>query len=162
MKKEECVVFEKLKGTKLPHSGTRPGDTRYLENIHVDLSGIIWAKGLNDEMYFILLCDDYSAFRNIFPLKDKNEESVYDISKYYIALTERQTGCHVKQFTMDRGSEFLNDLLGGEMKQLGIIFHLTVPHTPAENGVSEMEKLYRQHQGSKYDVRGIRTSDVLV
>lgn len=134
---ENCDVCMLSKGTKIPHSGTRPRAFRFLENVHVDLSGIIRTKGINNEIYYILFCDDYSSFRHIFPLNNKTKESVFEIFKFYIAMTERQTGCRLKQFTMDRGSEFLNDLLGSEMRRLGIIFHLTAAHTPAENGVAE-------------------------
>lgn len=49
-------------------------------------------------------------------------------------MSERQTGCKLKQFTMDRGGEFLNDLLGPELKNLGIELHLTTGHTPEQNG----------------------------
>lgn len=48
----------------------------------------------------------------------------------YIALSERQTGCKLKQFTSDRGGEFLNQLLGDKLKELGIELHLTAGHTP--------------------------------
>lgn len=51
---ENCTVCALSKGTKLPHSNTRPRASRFLENIHVDLSGIIRSKGLNNEIYFIL------------------------------------------------------------------------------------------------------------
>ena len=43
----------------------------------------------------------------------------------------------MKQFTLDQGGEFLNNLLGHELDSLGITLHLTAGHTPEQNGVSE-------------------------
>lgn len=132
-----CEICAKSKGTKTPHSSSRPRAQRFLENIHVDLCGFIQTRGLKNEMYFILFCDNFSSSSPFFPLKDKAKESVYEVFKYYISLSEKQTGCRVKQFTMDRGSKFLNNLLGKEIRTLGITLHLTASHSPEENGVSE-------------------------
>lgn len=41
------------------------------------------------------------------------------------------------RFTLDRGGEFLNDLLLSELDALGVTLHLTAGHTPEQNGVSE-------------------------
>lgn len=135
--KTSCEVCSISKATKLPHRDTRPRSLKFLENVHVDLSGIIREKGLNREMYYILFCDDYSSYRHIFPLNDKTKESVFDVFKFYIALSERQTGRKLIKFTLDRGSEFVNTLLGDLLRHLGITLHLTAPHTPEQNGVSE-------------------------
>lgn len=88
-------------------------------------------------MYYVILCDDFSSYHHIFPLMNKTKESVFDVFKFYIALSERQTGRKLIKFTLDRGSEFLNELMGGLLRELGIILHLTAAHTPDQNGVSE-------------------------
>lgn len=88
-------------------------------------------------MYYVLLCDDFTSYRHIFFLKDKSKESVFEVFKFYIAMAERQTCSRLKQFTLDRGGEFLNNLLGEELRKLGICLHATAPHTPEQNGVSE-------------------------
>lgn len=106
-----CEIRPLAKNTKIPHSGTRPRARTFLENIHVDLSGIQRCKGLDLESYYILFCDDHSSFRHIYPLKSKRKEEVFDVFKSYIALVERQTGCNVIQFTLDGGGEFINSIL---------------------------------------------------
>lgn len=133
----DCEVCFRSKGTKLPFNHTRPRAQSYLENVHVDVSGIIRTKSLDSEIYYILFCDDKSAYWHIFGLVNRGKEEVFDVFKSYIALVERQTGCNLKQFTMDRGGEFVNNLLGAELKDLGITLHLTAGHTPEQNGVSE-------------------------
>lgn len=52
-------------------------------------------------------------------------------------MAERQTCVKLKQFTLDRGGEFVNKLLGNELRERGIVLHLTAAHSPEENGVSE-------------------------
>lgn len=135
--KESCDVCHLSKGTKVPHNHTRPRSVRFLENVHTDLSGIMRTKGLENETYFILFTDDFSSYRHIFPRRDKTKEEVYDSFMSYIAVAERQTGWPVKMFTLDRGGEFLNNLLESELKTLGIELHLTAGHAPMQNGVAE-------------------------
>lgn len=43
----------------------------------------------------------------------------------------------VKTFTIDRGGEFINDLLGNKLKTLGIDIHATAGYAPQQNGVAE-------------------------
>lgn len=125
------------KNTKIPHASTRPRALRHLENVHIDLSGIIRVKGLKNELYYALFCDDFSSFRHIYFMNSKSKEEVFDVFTSYLALAERQTCVKLKQFTLDRGGELLNDLLGTELWKRGIVLHLTAAHSPEENGVSE-------------------------
>lgn len=55
----------------------------------------------------------------------------------YIAVAERQTSSNVIKFTIDRGGEFVNELLGAKPKFLGIVLHTTAGHAPQQNGVAE-------------------------
>lgn len=48
----------------------------------------------------------------------------------YIAVSERQTGSKVIKFTLDRGGEFVNDTLGDELRNLGIVLHTTAGYAP--------------------------------
>lgn len=90
-----CDICPLSKNTKLPHSSTRPRSSRFLDNVHVDLSGINRTKGLDQEMYYILFCDDFSSYRHIYALKSKSKEEVFKIFQVYIAHAERQTGCQL-------------------------------------------------------------------
>lgn len=70
-----CIPCVKAKSQSLPSSGTRPRSVSFLQNVHVDLSGIIRHDSLNDTSYFILFTDDYSSMRFIYPLKSKSKEA---------------------------------------------------------------------------------------
>lgn len=100
-----CEKFSLAKNHKIPHSSTQPRVSCLFENVHVDLSGIIRIKGLKNEMYYVLFCDDYSTYCHISFMKDKTKETVFEIFKAHIALSERQTCNMLKRFTLDRGSE---------------------------------------------------------
>lgn len=113
-----CDTCSLAKGTKIPHNHTRPRAVQFLENVHVDLSGIMQTTGLKNESYYILFTDDFSTYRHIYPLNDKTKEEVHEVFVSYIALSERQTGCKLKQFTLDRGGEFVNSLLGETLTNL--------------------------------------------
>lgn len=132
-----CDICPVSKNTKLPFNHSRPRALNFLENVHTDISGINQVKGLGNESYYILFCNDYSSYRHIYGLTERSKHEVYDVFKKYIALVERQTGCKLKQFTLDCGGEFLNSVLGPELESLGISLHLTAGHTPQQNGVSE-------------------------
>lgn len=124
----KCEICLLSKSKQLPYNHTRPRSQKFLENVHVDLSGIVRVKGLRNESYFAMFCDDYSSYQHIFPLKSKNKDEVFEVFRAYIALTERQTGERLKQFTLDRGGEFINDRLGPELRELGIVLHTTAGH----------------------------------
>lgn len=136
----DCETCSLSKNHKIPHSSTRPRATRHLENVHFDISGIIRVRGLNHEMYYTLFCDYFSLYRHIFFMKDKTKETVFEIFRAYISLSERPTCKMLKQFTPDRGGEFVNDLLGAKLREKEITLHLTAAHTPEDNGVSERGK----------------------
>lgn len=87
-------------------------------------------KGLRNEAYYILFCDDYSTYQHIYPLKSKEKCEVFDVFMMYIAVTERQTGSRVIQFTLDQGGEFVNDLLGNQLSSMGIVLHMTAGYAP--------------------------------
>lgn len=103
----------------------------------MDLSGIVRCGGLKQEMYYILFSDDYSLYKHVYPLKSKNKDKVLCAFKTYIALAKRQTCARLKQFTLDRGSEFVNSVMEQFCRDEGIWLHVTAAHTPPQNGVAE-------------------------
>lgn len=134
----DCIPCIKSKSQSLPFSGTRPRSVSFLQNVHMDLSGIIRDESIDHNSYFIMFTDDYSSMRFIYPLKSKTKEAVFATIKQFVSYAERQTDCHVKSFTLDCGSEFFNSLFVPFCEELGINLHATAPYTPSHNGVSEV------------------------
>lgn len=77
--RRQCTTCVQSKSHRLPFSSTRPRATHFLQNFHVDLSGINRVKGLFGEHYYIIFVDDYSCFSFIFPLNNKTKESVFSV-----------------------------------------------------------------------------------
>ena len=86
--RKPCNICLVSKASKIPSNHTRPRAKRSLENVHVDLSGIMRVKGLKNEMYYILFTNDFLSYRHIFPLTTKSKEEVYGVFKAYIVLAE--------------------------------------------------------------------------
>lgn len=133
----DCISCTKSKPQSLPFSKTRPRANEFLQNIHVDLSGIVRNESVNHTSYFILFTDDFSSMRFIYTLPSKIKEAVFPVLESFISYAERQTDRHVKSFTLDCGSEFFNTLFEPFCMEKGIILHATAPYTPEQNGVSE-------------------------
>lgn len=112
----KCPVCPLAKGHKLPFSSTRPRASMFLENVHVDLSGIIRSTALNHEEYYVMFTDDYSSFRVTYGLPDKTAKTVFNCFVKYIAFAERQTGRRLKRFSLDGGGEFINHLLSPHLE----------------------------------------------
>lgn len=74
----DCNTCDLAKGHKIPHVSTRERSHCPLENIHLDLSGIIRTTAMCGCMYFILFTDDYSRYRNVAGLKIKSAEAVFE------------------------------------------------------------------------------------
>lgn len=66
-----CKTCALSKNTQLPYNHTRPRSSRFLENVHVDLSGIMRVKGLCNELYYIFFAMITPRFGTSIPLKAK-------------------------------------------------------------------------------------------
>lgn len=126
----DCISCVKGKAERLPFSGTRPRATEFIQNIHVDLSGIVRQGSLDDTLYYILFTDDFSGMKFVYKLKSKNKTEVHDVSIKFIAMVERQCDRQVKGFTLDQGSELFNSLFEPYCEERGILLHDSAAYTP--------------------------------
>ncbi|KAI7933351.1 hypothetical protein MJO29_016913 [Puccinia striiformis f. sp. tritici] len=116
---------------------TEPYTHNPLENIHIDLSGIIRIPCIFDYSYFMLIINEYSRMAFIFFLKSKTKEEVFSAINSFITRAERHCDRKVKMITTDGGSEFINSLLIPFCESLGIVKNTTAPYTPQQNGLVE-------------------------
>ena len=84
---------------------------------------------------FLTFIDDYSRKVWVYFLKTKDE--VFGRLKEWKTMVEKQTGKPVKTLRTDNGLEFCNTEFDDYYKEVGIVRHLTVRHTPQQNGVAE-------------------------
>lgn len=133
----DCIDCIKSKAERPPFSHSRPRSSHKLDNIHVDLSGIVRGRVLDGYMYYILFTDDCTGMRFVYFLKSKDKETVFTAITSFIAYAERHSERRVKCFTLDQGSEFFNSLFVPFCREKGIWLHKTASYTPEQNGVSE-------------------------
>lgn len=107
------------------------------ELIHSDVCGPIQVKSLGGARYFLLLKDDYSHYRHVYFLKQKDEVPSKVIS--FVKYIEKQTKYKVKRFRSDNGGEYVNTELSNFFVGKGIKHERTIPYTPEHNGSCERE-----------------------
>ena len=57
--------------------------------------------------------------------------------KEYLIYLERQLGCQTRTVHTDNGKEYVNNALTSWCKETSIDLQVTVPYSPAQNGVAE-------------------------
>ncbi|KAG8473990.1 hypothetical protein CXB51_034146 [Gossypium anomalum] len=85
--------------------------------------------------YMLTFIDDFSRKVWAFFLKEKSD--LFFTFKSWKIMIEKQMGKQIKYLRTDNGLEFCSDELNRLCKSEGIVRHLTVRHTPQQNGVVE-------------------------
>ncbi|KAG8474588.1 hypothetical protein CXB51_031227 [Gossypium anomalum] len=106
-----------------------------LEYIHSDLWGPSRVPSRGGANYMLTFIDDFSRKVWAFFLKQKSD--VFSVFKSWKIMIEKQTGKQIKYLRTDNGLEFCSDEFNRLCKSEGIVRHLTVRHTPQQNGVAE-------------------------
>jgi transposase InsO family protein len=81
-----------------------------------------------------VLVDDASQMITIDFLKGKNE-AAQKVKEYLTHL--KVHGKNPRSIWLDRGKEFINEVLESWCHQQGIETQLTTPYTPSQNGVAK-------------------------
>jgi hypothetical protein len=147
---KSCDKCRITKSTRLPFTGTRPKGSLPLDNIHIDLSGIIRIPCIYGYSYFMLVIDQSTQMIFIYFLKSKTQEEVFEAINLFITRAERHWDCKVKMFTSDGGSELINSLLTGYCHELGIIKNTSVPYSPQQNSIVE-RAVNHSHEGKVFN-----------
>lgn len=105
------------------------------ELLHTDVAGPANIKGINEELYYQVIVDDYSHFVVVYLLKSK-DEATHNLIKY-IKNIENQQNTKVKRIRCDNGGEFKNKVIESFCMEKGINIEYTHPYSPQQNGVSE-------------------------
>lgn len=131
---EACIYG---KQTRLPFSKTKSKIhvQRPLFIIHSDVCGPISPITIDDKNYFVTFVDEFTHYTVTYLIKYKSE--VLSVFKDFIAKGEAHFNCKVVYLYTDNGGEYLSNDFKEFCVQKGITFHLTVPHTPQQNGVAE-------------------------
>ena len=102
------MLFRSGKQTKVQFRTKEHFASHTLELIHTDLCGPVRTKGLDGELYFMLMIDDYTRITVISFLKKKFE--AFECFKIYKELVESETDLKIKCLRSDNGEEFTSKL----------------------------------------------------
>ncbi|KAG8503399.1 hypothetical protein CXB51_001318 [Gossypium anomalum] len=129
---EHCV-FGKQKRVRFTRGIHNTKGT--LEYIYSDLWGPSRVPSRGGANYMLTFIDDFSRKVWAFFLKQKSD--VFSAFKSWKIMIEKQMGKQIKYLHTDNGLEFCSDEFNRLCKSEGIMRHLTVRHTPQQNGIAE-------------------------
>ncbi|UYV75014.1 hypothetical protein LAZ67_12002096, partial [Cordylochernes scorpioides] len=132
----DCVqcIQGKLTETPFPKK-TEYRATETLQLVHSDICGPLPTNSLSGKRYFITFTDDYSRYTKTYLLKGKDE--AYEKIKDYVISAHTEFGKNIQTIRTDNGREYVNRQVEEFLNQSGIKHQLTVPYSPAQNGVAE-------------------------
>ena len=92
-------------------------------------------KGLDGELYFMLMIDDYTRMTVVSFLK-KNTEA-FECFRIYKELVKNETNLKIKCLRSDNGGEFTSKVFQQYCDENGIKRKFSTTTTPQQNGVAE-------------------------
>ena len=129
----EACVHGKQHRFHFPQSGKHA--CHKLDLVHSNVCGPL-PVSFKGFCYFITFCDDNTRKVWIYFMRTKSE--AYSKFREFKALVELQTGLKIKVFRSDGGGEYISLKFKAFLKNCGIIHQKMAPHTPEQNGVTEV------------------------
>ena len=108
-----------------------------LGKIHVDLGGPFNVPSVDGAKFYMLLTDQATLRTWCFTYKSKDETT--KLFREWKTQVENESGCKVKIVRFDNGREFINKELESILKDSGIMIEASVPYTPEQNGLAEVQ-----------------------
>jgi len=105
------------------------------ELIHFDVAGPMPVASLGGARYFATFTDDFSRHSHVVFLKHKSE--LFREFVRFKMLVEKQQGFPIKRLRCDNAGENLSGEFQSFVEREGLIWELTMPYTPQQNGVAE-------------------------
>lgn len=134
---ELCEACINGKQSRLPfnHAKDRSHVNRPLFAVSSDVCGPITPTTVDNKNYFVLFIDQYTHYCVTYLITYKSD--VYAAFKDFVAKSEAKFNLKVTNLFCDNGGEYLSTEMRRFCAEKGISFHLTVPRTPQQPGVSE-------------------------
>lgn len=132
---EPCILG---KQARLPFAKSKDksnNNNRPLFIIHSDVCGPIKPSTVDDKNYFVTFIDDFTHYTVTYLMYAKSE--VLKCFQDFVAKSENLFNHKVTNLYCDNGREYLSNEFKDYCVCKGITYHLTVPYTPQQNGVSE-------------------------
>ncbi|CAI7816218.1 unnamed protein product [Closterium sp. NIES-54] len=130
-----CPTCMQAKFTRYPFSSSEATAKAPLDEVVMDVVGPLKLGAAGAE-YFLTIVDVYTRMTWVYVLSKKSNVAE-TVKTDWLAMVERQQDRLVKSIRTDRGGDFLSKEFGLWLKKNGIRHSLTMPYSPAMNGIAE-------------------------
>ncbi|CAI5491925.1 unnamed protein product [Closterium sp. Naga37s-1] len=130
-----CPTCMQAKFTRYPFSSSEATAKAPLDEVVMDVVGPL-KLGAAGAGYFLTIVDVYTRMTWVYVLSKKSYVAE-TVKTDWLPMVERQQDRLVKAIRTDRGGEFLSKEFSLWLKKNGIRHSLTMPYSPAMNGIAE-------------------------
>ncbi|CAI7800586.1 unnamed protein product [Closterium sp. NIES-53] len=130
-----CPTCMQAKFTRYLFSRSEATAKAPLDEVVMDVVGPL-KLGAPGAEYFLTIVDIYTRMTWVYVLSKKGDVAE-TVKTDWLPMVERQQDRLVKSIRTDRGGEFLSKEFGLWLKKNSIRHSLTVPYSPAINGIAE-------------------------
>ncbi|CAI7895432.1 unnamed protein product, partial [Closterium sp. NIES-53] len=130
-----CPTCMQVKFTRYPFSGLEARAKAPHDEVLMDVVGPMKLGAAGAE-YFLTIVDVYTRMTWVYVLSKKSDVAE-TVKTDWLPMVERQQDRLVKAIRTDRGGEFLSKDFLLWLKKNGIRHSLTMPYSPAMNGIAE-------------------------
>ncbi|CAI7934506.1 unnamed protein product [Closterium sp. NIES-54] len=130
-----CPTCTQAKFTRFPFSSSEATAKAPLDEVVMDVVGPLRLGAAGAE-YFLTIVDIYTRMTWVYVLSKKSDVAE-TVKTDWLPMVERQQDRLVKAIRTDRGGEFLSKDFILWLKKHGIRNSLTMPYSPAMNGIAE-------------------------
>ncbi|CAI7751661.1 unnamed protein product [Closterium sp. NIES-53] len=130
-----CPTCMQAKFTRYPFSSSEATAKAPLDEVVMDVVGPLKLGAAGAE-YFLTIMDVYTRMTWVYVLSKKSDVAE-TVKTDWLPMVERQQDRLVKAICTDRGGEFLSKEFSLWLKKNGIRHSLTMPYSPAMNGIAE-------------------------
>ncbi|CAI7872597.1 unnamed protein product [Closterium sp. NIES-53] len=130
-----CPTCMQAKFTRYPFSSSEATAKAPLDEVVMDVVGPLKLGAAGAE-YFLTIVDVYTRMTWVYVLSKKSDVAE-TVKTDWLPMVERQQDRLVKAIRTDQGGEFLSKEFSLWLKNNGIRHSLTMPYSPAMNGIAE-------------------------
>ncbi|GJP86549.1 hypothetical protein CLOP_g16560 [Closterium sp. NIES-67] len=130
-----CPTCMQAKFTRYPFHSSETTAKAPLDEVVMDVVGPLKLGAAGAE-YFLTIVDVYTRMTWVYVLPKKSDVAE-TVKTDWLPMVERQQDRLVKAIRTDRGGEFLSKNFSTWLKKQGIRHSLTMPYSPAMNGIAE-------------------------
>ncbi|CAI7801190.1 unnamed protein product [Closterium sp. NIES-53] len=131
----DCPTCMRAKFTCYPFSSSEATAKAPLDEVVMDVVGPLKLGAAGAE-YFLTIVDIYTRMTWVYVLSKKSDVAE-TVKTDWLPMVERQQDRLVKAIRTDGGGEFLSKEFSLWLKKNGIRHSLTMPYSPAMNGITE-------------------------